>query len=124
VPSSPLASPDLQEARHRNHHARRIVAGFSRATPALADLWQQIEQSLSDVPVLVSEINRLHSQLRAAWLARANLAAAGRATLAAILDGESDPLSYLRDELARQGFLGEQDATLDDLMRRNVRGRR
>jgi hypothetical protein len=76
----------------------------------MAVLWEQIDRSLSDVPVLVSENTRLRSQLRAARLERANLAAAGRATLAADRDGEADPLSYLRDELAAQGFLIERNA--------------
>jgi hypothetical protein len=105
VPAPPRTDlPDLQEASDRNRHARHIVAGFSRATPALADLWQQIEDSLVDTPVLISEITRLHSELKAVRLDRANLAAAGRATLAAYHDGEPDPLSYLRDELDAQGF--------------------
>ena len=97
--------PDLLEAISRNSHARRIVTGFSRATPTLADLWQQIDHSLSDVPILTAEITRLDGQLRAVRLDRANLLAAARAILAASRDGEPDPLSYLRDELAAQGFL-------------------
>jgi hypothetical protein len=106
VPYQPLAErPDLQEAISRNDHARRIVTGFSRATPALADLWQHIDHSLSDVPVLIAVITRMDGQLRAVRLDRANLAAAGRATLAASGDGDPDPLSFLRAELAAQGFL-------------------
>ncbi len=131
MPHAPLARPDLQEASNRNRHARAIVTGFSRATPALADLWQQIERSLSDIPVLISEIIRLRSELAAVRLDRANLAAAGRAALAAgraalaaSQDGEPDPLSYLRDELAIQGFLAGHDATRDYLMRRHNWGRR
>jgi hypothetical protein len=38
-------------------------------------------------------------------LDRANLLAAARATIGAYLDGESDPLCYLRDELAVRGQL-------------------
>lgn len=106
VPYPPLTErPDLQEAISRNDHARRIVTGFSRATPALADLWQQIDHSLSDVPVLIAGITRLDGQLHAVRLDRANLAAAGRATLAADRDGDPNPLSFLRAELAAQGFL-------------------
>ena len=101
--------PDLLEAISRNSHARHIVTGFSRATPTLADLWQHIDHSLSDVPILTTEINRLNGQLRAVRLDRANLAAAGRATLAASRDGDPDPLSFLRDELAAQGFLEEHE---------------
>ncbi len=110
MPHSPLTErPDLLEAISRNSHARRIVTGFSRATPTLADLWQQIDHSLSDVPILTAEITRLNGQLRAVWLDRANLAAAGRATLAASRDGDPDPLAFLRAELAAQGFLEEHE---------------
>jgi len=48
--------------------------------------------SVSDVPVLLRA-------RRAARLRAADLAAAGRATLAADRDGEPDPLYYLRDQL-------------------------
>ena len=101
--------PDLLEAISRNSHARHIVTGFSQATPTLADLWQHIDHSLSDVPILTTEINRLNGQLRAVRLDRANLAAAGRAALAASRDGDPDPLSFLRAELAAQGFLEERE---------------
>jgi hypothetical protein len=125
VPNTRRASrPDLQEATTRNVHARHIVTGFSRAAPALADLWLQIDHSLSDVPLLTAEITRLHSELRAVRLDRANLAAAGRATVAASYEGEPDPLSYLRDELAVQGFLGEHGTTGDYQIRQHPQGRR
>jgi hypothetical protein len=96
-----------------------MVTGFSRATPALADLWQHIDHSLSDIPILTAEITRLDGQLRAVRLDRANLAAAGRATLAASRDGDSDPLSFLRAELAAQGFL-EKDGDLARQHRRRA----
>ena len=124
MPYPPLARPDLQEARHRNRHARRIVTGLSRGTPALAGLWQQIERSLSDVPVLIAEITYLSSEARAVRQDRANLAAAGRAALAASHDSEPDPLSYLRDELAIQGFLAEHGAITDYQARRLNGGHR
>ena len=125
MPHKPPASrPDLQEATTRNRHARRIVSGLSRATPVLASLWQQIDHSLSDVPVLTSEITRLHSELRAVRLDRANLAAAGRTTLAANQDGQPDPLSYLRDELTAQGFPGQHGAPDRYPTRQRHRGRR
>lgn len=114
----PPSRPDLQEASTRNRHARNIIIGFSHATPALAGLWQQVEHSLSDIPALIAEITRLHGELRTARLKLANLAAAGWATLAAIRDGEPDPLSSLRDELTAQGFLGEHHTTRADQMRR------
>lgn len=59
-------------------------------------------ESVGDVPVLVAE-------LHAARMRAANLAAAGRATLAADQDGEADPLFYLRDELS----YGAGDAARD-----------
>jgi hypothetical protein len=97
----------LQEVNARASTAHHIVVGFSRATPNLADLWQQITRSLSDIPILATEITELHEELTGIRLNRANLAAAGRATLAACAGGDPDPLSYLRDELAAQGFSGQ-----------------
>ena len=110
MPCPPLAErPDLLEAISRNIHARYIVTGFSRATPILADLWQHIDHSLSDVLVLADEIIRLDGQLRAVRLDRANLAAAGRAALAASRDGDPVPLEFLGAELAAQGFLEDNE---------------
>jgi len=94
----------LQEANARAHFAHHVIAGFALAIPALSDLWRQIDNSVSDIPILVAEVMRLHAALTATRLDRANLAAAGRATLAAWHNGEPDPLSYLRDELSAQGF--------------------
>lgn len=62
---------------------------------------QALQASADDVPALLSEVDRLWTQLARTRLRYANLAAAGRATLSATRDGEDpDPLSYLRDELA------------------------
>lgn len=96
---------DLQEAAARNHAARRIIAGFSIALPTPAEIWQQLEAALADTPALSAEITRLRSELHDARLDRANLLAAARAVITAYLDGEPDPLSYLRDELAAHGQL-------------------
>lgn len=90
---------NLQEVTARNETARAIVEGFSTALPTLGRFWREIITSLNDIPVLAEEITQLR-------LDRANLAAATRATLAAYNDGEPDPLSYVRDELATQGFRG------------------
>jgi hypothetical protein len=46
------------------------------------------------------EISRLTTALAAARLLSANRLAAIRSALAAAADGESDPLAYLRDQLA------------------------
>jgi hypothetical protein len=101
----PDSSIDLQEVADRNNTARHIVAGFSSATPTLADIWRYIEDALNDTPALSAEITRLATELRDTRLDRANLLAAARATLSAALEGEPDPLSYLRDELT--AFRGE-----------------
>jgi hypothetical protein len=99
MPALPYSSTDLQEVRTRNDHARRIVAGFASAMPALADIWREIAGALSDTSALSAEITRLSAELHDARLDRANLLAAMRAALAAHADGEPDPMSYLRDDL-------------------------
>ncbi|MGH3159298.1 MAG: hypothetical protein ACRDNF_22365 [Streptosporangiaceae bacterium] len=96
---------DLQEAASRNHVARHVIAGFSNALPTLADIWQQLETALADTPALSAEVSQLRTELRDTRLDRANLLAATRATISAHLDGEADPLSYLRDELHARGQL-------------------
>ncbi len=95
---------NLQEVNARADSAQHVITGFSRAIPNLADLWQQVTHSLSDIPILISEVTRLGSELTSARLDRADLAAAGLATMAAWHDGEPDHLSYLRGELDAQGF--------------------
>ncbi len=100
VPNTlPDSSIDLQEVANRSNAARHIIAGFSAAMPTLADIWRHLESALDDTPALSAEIARLTAELRATRIDRANLLAAARATLSASLEGESDPLSYLRDEL-------------------------
>ena len=95
---------DLQDVTTRGEIAREIVAGFSTATPTLADIWHYVETALADTPALVAEITHLGTELTGTRLNRANLVAAIRATIAAHHDGEADPLSYLRDELHAQGY--------------------
>ena len=101
----PDSSIDPQEAVNRNNTARQIIAGFSAAAPTLADIWQQLEAALADVPILSAEITRLRDELASTRLDRANLVAVARAVISAHLDGEPDPLSYLRDELQARGQL-------------------
>ena len=103
--TSPATSIDLQEVTTRNRDARHIVAGFASAVPTLAGLWQRIDAALADIPALAAEITGLLAALAGTRRDQANLAAAARATLAAHHDGEPDPLSYLRDELAARGQL-------------------
>jgi hypothetical protein len=94
-----------QEADTRNRTARHIVAGFETAMPNLADIWRLIDTALADAPALSAEITRLRAELDDTRLDSANLLAAARATIGAYLDGEPDPLSYLRDELDARGQL-------------------
>lgn len=96
---------DLEEITVRNQMARHMIAGFSTAMPTLAEIWQHLEVALADTPILSAEIIRLHAELAGTRLDRANLLAAARAVLSAHLDGEPDPLSYLRDELATRDQL-------------------
>jgi hypothetical protein len=96
---------DLEEITARNQTARHMIAGFSAAMPTLAEIWQHLEAALADTPALSAEITRLHAELAHTRLDRANLLAAARAIISAHLDGEPDPLSYLRDELAARSQL-------------------
>ena len=96
---------DLEEITARNQTARHMIAGFSTAIPTLAEIWQHLEAALADTPTLSAEITRLHAELADTRLDRANLLAAARAVITAHRDGEPDPLSYLRDELAARGQL-------------------
>ncbi|OJF10743.1 hypothetical protein [Couchioplanes caeruleus] len=70
-------------------HAVRL-----RPTPLAA--WTAI----ADIPLLLAEIDRLAWLLSRTRWDFANLLAAARGTLAADHDGESDPLTYLRDAVA------------------------
>jgi hypothetical protein len=96
----PHSNVNLQEVSTRHDTARRIIAGFAKAMPALADIWLFLGSALDDAPSLAAEITRLSAELANTRLDRANLAAAARATIAAAAEGEADPLWYLRDELA------------------------
>ena len=90
---------DLPQINTRNTHARHIVVGCASALPSLADMWQALDDALSDTVALAAQVTRLSADLDRARLDRANLRAAMRATLAAHADGEPDPMWYLRDEL-------------------------
>lgn len=39
---------DLREVQTRNETARHTVTGFSRAMPTLTEIWQQLQDALSD----------------------------------------------------------------------------
>jgi hypothetical protein len=105
VPETPSTSTiNLLEVSTRAEHARHIVTGFSLAAPTLADLWRQVNEALSDIPILTTEIIGLRDRLTACRIDRANLAAAGRIAITAYHNDEPDPLAYLQDELIAQGF--------------------
>ena len=97
--NSPYSTVSIPEVMTRNSAARDMVAGFATAMPALSVMWQLIQTALADVGDLAAEVARLSAAVAAARLDRANALAAMRATIAAQRDGETDPLSYLRDEL-------------------------
>jgi hypothetical protein len=61
--------------------------------------------AVTDVPVLLAEIDRVRSLLALTRAQHADLLAAARATVAAARDGEADPLYYIRDELNARGQL-------------------
>lgn len=87
----------MQQQITQRHTAAKVAAnavGDSRGTDAALTLAALVTlmDSVNDVPVLLRA-------LQAARLRAANLVAAGRATLAADQDGETDPLYYLRDQL-------------------------
>lgn len=105
--SVPESGINLYAVYARNDNARRVVAGLAAATPALADVWQQVGRALDDVPALGAIVARLTAELAGARLDRANLQAAMRAALAAHADGETDPFSYLRDELPETSERGD-----------------
>ena len=90
---------DLPQINTRNTHARHIVVGCASALPSLADMWQALDDALSDTVALAAQVTRLSADLDRVRLDRANLCAAMRAALVAHADGEPDPLWYLRDEL-------------------------
>jgi hypothetical protein len=95
---------NLLEVSTRAEHARHVIAGFALAAPTLADLWRQVNEALSDIPILITEVTGLRARLTACRIDRANLAAAGRIATTAYHNGEPDPLAYLQDELIAQGF--------------------
>lgn len=97
--TNPESRAHTQEALTRNEYACQLVAGFRSAMPAMAEIWDYLNDALNDVRVLDALIKRLIDELDETRRHRANLLAAMRATLAAHDDHEPDPLWYLRDEL-------------------------
>lgn len=91
--------PTLDEEAVWTH----VRTALDRRTPLA--IWT----ALADIPPLLAEIGRLRELLTYARTELANLLAASRATLAAQRDGDADPLSYLRDEVANQTTLDGDD---------------
>ena len=60
---------------------------------------------MTNTDLTATEILRLKVALAAARLQSANRLAAIRVALAAEADGESDPLIYLRDQLAEESLI-------------------
>ena len=54
---------DMVAVYTRNEEARLIVAGFAAAMPSMAELWQQLDRALADVPALGSAVARLTAEL-------------------------------------------------------------
>ena len=104
---TPGADINMFDVYARNDHARRMVAGFAAEMPSLSRLWQQVDRALADVPTLGTAYARLTAELAGARIDRARLVAAMRAALAAHVQGDDDPLSYLREELAGYQALPE-----------------
>src|SRR6266700_1673607 len=80
--TSPKPDIDLAQISTRNTHARHIVVGCASALPSLADMWQALDDALSDTVALAAQVTRLSAELDRVRLDRANLRAAMRATLA------------------------------------------
>jgi hypothetical protein len=66
-----------------------------------------VTHAITDIARLLIQVNRLYIALQNERIRSANLEAAMRAALSAHADGESDPLAYLRDELADAGSIRE-----------------
>jgi hypothetical protein len=64
-----------------------------------------VDSALRCLPAASAEIERHQARNAVVQSRRHNLAAAARASVAAAAEGEADPLYYVRDELAAQGYL-------------------
>jgi hypothetical protein len=93
---------DLHEVTARSRAALVIIEALAADQPG--HTWQYLTDAVTDTPALAAHIAALRVQLAEERLDHANLAAAGLATINAYEDDEPDPLSYLRDELAVQGY--------------------
>jgi hypothetical protein len=109
MPNTPGTIIDHKEVSYRAVIAGLIIGQCFSDFPSLASRWQPVSESLADIPVLVSQACGLAGSLASQRRRQGNLAAAAKASLAACDDQDHDPLGYLRDELAAQGYLPPQD---------------
>lgn len=93
TPYAPRPTLDLEAVRTHFRNALRY------RTPTA--MWT----ALADIPVLLVELERVLDLLTRARTEFANVLAAARATLAAVAESETDPLMYLRDEIAEHAPL-------------------
>ena len=100
-PSPRTPDHDSQETTAHDGIAGQHTESMASSYP---DIWERLSAALADAPMLQDEISRLRVEMAGVRLDRANLAAAALAAIAAHHDGETDPLSYLRDELSAQGY--------------------
>lgn len=110
MPQTPCRTVNLGDVAARAQNAQHVLTGICLAMPGMDGLCRHVRDSLADIAPMATEIGCLRRDLARTRLDRANLAAAGRATVTAQRQGEADPLSYLRDELAAQGYAGPQGA--------------
>jgi hypothetical protein len=92
---------NLHEVAARSRAALVIIEALAAERPG--QVWRYLTDAISDTTAPGADIAALRAQLAEERLDRANLAAAGLATISAWEDDELDPLSYLRDELTAQG---------------------
>ena len=94
LPGSAPADP-----AHQPRRIRRPVRELA-ATPGCERCEVPLAGAMTDIAQLLAQIDQLYTALRDERMRSANLEAAIRAALGAYHDGEADPLTYLRDELA------------------------
>ena len=74
--TNPEPDIDFAQISTRNTHARHIVVGCASALPALAAMWQELDDALADTVALAAHVSRLSAERDRARLERANLRAA------------------------------------------------
>jgi hypothetical protein len=106
VAAGPLASEDLRLIERRMGTVGLFTA-----------------HAYTDMGRLLAEVRRLRQARTIEAAEHAALLAAARATLAAAVDGEADPLGYLRDALTAHGQVPEIGVHPAQLLARPEPGR-